>query len=119
MTRPLKRKYSGVSPIPEPGFLFLEIDGLAEPIVRRAMATGYMPTLSSWLARGSHQLTSWEPDLSSQTSASQAGILLGDNTDIPAFRWWDKGTNQLMVSSSMATARALERRLSRGPDTGR
>lgn len=73
-----------------------------------------MPTLGRWLAAGSHRLTPWEPDLSSQTSASQAGILLGDNAGIPAFRWYDKATRRLMVSSSMATARELEQRLSRG-----
>ena len=28
--------------------------------------------------------------LPSQTSACQAGIMFGDNYDIPAFRWYDK-----------------------------
>src|SRR5262249_748305 len=63
---------------------------------------------------GTHKLHPWEPDLSSQTSASQAGILLGDNTGIPAFRWYDKGAGKLMVSSKMDTARELEHRLSTG-----
>jgi hypothetical protein len=73
-----------------------------------------MPTLQGWIDRGSHELTSWEPDLSSQTSASQAGILLGDNTDIPAFRWYEKTTHTLMVSSRFSAARELERRLEHG-----
>jgi hypothetical protein len=72
-----------------------------------------MPTVARWVASGSHRITGWEPDLSSQTSASQAGILLGDNTGIPAYRWFDKEAGKLMVSSSMSTARALEERLSR------
>ncbi len=88
-----------------PGILFLEIDGLAEPILRQALAGGWMPTVARWVSSGSHTITGWEPDLSSQTSASQAGILLGDNTDIPAYRWYDKGEGKLMVSSSMGTAR--------------
>ena len=37
-----------------------------------------------------YQLAEWETDLSSQTGASQAGILLGSNEDIPAFRWVEK-----------------------------
>ena len=49
-----------------------------------------------------------------QTSASQAGILLGDNTDIPAFRWYDKGEGRIVVSSSGADCAALEKRLSDG-----
>ena len=114
VTRPLRRTDAGTSSSSVPGILFLEIDGLAEPILRRAIADGWMPTLARWLATGSHRLSGWEPDLSSQTSASQAGILLGDNTGIPAFRWYDKASGKLMVSSRMATARSLEDRLSRG-----
>ena len=70
-----------------PGVLFLEIDGLARPVLERAMPEGYVPTLARWLETGSHRLVGWETDLSSQTSASQAGILHGNNHNIPAFRW--------------------------------
>ena len=45
--------------------LFLEIDGLAEPILRRAIDQGDMPTLQRWLTTGTHRLLGWEPDLSS------------------------------------------------------
>lgn len=90
VTRPLQRTYANTPHSGTPGILFLEIDGLAEPILRQAIRSGYMPTLKRWLNSGSHRLRGWEPDLSSQTSASQAGILLGNNDAIPAFRWWDK-----------------------------
>jgi uncharacterized membrane protein YvlD (DUF360 family) len=113
VTRPLRRKYADTETSDVPGILFLEIDGLAEPILRQALDGGWMPTVAHWVSSGSHLITGWEPDLSSQTSASQAGILLGDNTDIPAYRWYDKGEGKLMVSSSMSTARTLEQRLSR------
>jgi hypothetical protein len=112
--RPLRREYADTPRTTAPGFLFLEIDGLAEPILRRALDDGWMPTLQRWLDSGSHRLMAWEPDLSSQTSASQAGILLGDNTDIPAYRWYEKATGTLMQTGSMSTARELESRLSRG-----
>lgn len=114
VVRPLRKKLVTGPASPTPGVLFLEIDGLALPILQQAIAGGYMPTLKRWIDDGSHTLLSWEPDLSSQTSASQAGILLGDNTGIPAFRWYDKPSGKLMVSSKMATARELERRLSSG-----
>ena len=48
--------------------------------------------MARWIEEGTHRLTEWEPDLSSQTGASQAGILLGSNEDIPAFRWVEKET---------------------------
>ena len=97
-----------------PGIFFLEIDGLSETVLRRALAEGYMPTLADWLANGSHQIAGWECDLSSQTSASQAGILLGSNHDIPAFRWYEKDRQKQMVSNFPADTAEIERRLSTG-----
>src|SRR5687768_1769848 len=114
VTSPLRRLYRDVPPSSQSGFMFLEIDGLAEPVLRDAMARGYMPTLQRWLSSGSHKLVRWDPDLSSQTSASQAGILLGSNEGIPAFRWWDKPRQELLVSSQRGTAHTLEEALSTG-----
>jgi putative membrane protein len=114
VTGPLRRRFADVPKTTEPGFMFLEIDGLSEPVLRDAITRGYMPTLKRWLDSGSHRLLIWDPDLSSQTSASQAGILLGSNEGIPAFRWWDKPRQELMVSSKMGTAHELEQSLSNG-----
>ena len=84
----------------EPGILFLEIDGLAKPVLQRAMRDGNAPTMARWLAEDSHRFLEWEPDLSSQTGASQAGILLGSNEDIPAFRWVEKERGLMMTCST-------------------
>ncbi len=97
-----------------PGVIFLEIDGLGEQVLRRALQNGYMPTLQRWVDGGSHRILRWECDLSSQTSASQAGILLGDNFDIPAFRWYEKDRGRRMVSNHPTDTVEIERRLSRG-----
>ena len=97
------------------GTLFLEIDGLAESVLHKAIAKGYLPTLASWLERGSHKITSWETDLSSQTGASQAGILHGHNQNIPAFRWVEKEhDNKIMVSTGLFDAPQIEARISDG-----
>lgn len=97
-----------------PGFIFLEIDGLARPVLERAMQNGYTPTLQRWLAQGSHKLTEWETDLSSQTSAAQAGILHGNNHNIPAFRWYDRQRRKVIASSNPDEVAALEKRQSDG-----
>lgn len=97
-----------------PGIVFLEIDGLALPVLQRAMRDGNAPNMARWLESGSHQLAEWETDLSSQTGASQAGILLGDNEDIPAFRWADKQTGRVIACSSPGDCAELESRLSSG-----
>ncbi len=91
-----------------PGIIYLEIDGLGLPVLRRAIASGHAPTLGRWLAEGSHALIEWETDLSSQTGASQAGILLGDNSDIPAFRWVDKPSGRVVTCSSPDDCVAIE-----------
>ena len=97
-----------------PGIVYLEIDGLALPVLQHAMRAGSAPTLARWLAEGTHRLTEWETDLSSQTGASQAGILLGSNEDIPAFRWVEKETGTIMTCSAPADCAEIERRLAAG-----
>jgi uncharacterized membrane protein YvlD (DUF360 family) len=97
-----------------PGIVFLEIDGLALPVLQRAMRDGNAPELARWLEEGTHRLLEWETDLSSQTGASQAGILLGSNVDVPAFRWVEKETGRLMTCSSPADCAEIERRLANG-----
>ncbi len=99
----------------KPGVIFLEIDGLAESVLKEALNKGHMPTLKDWLDRGSHKITPWETDLSSQTGASQAGILHGNNQDIPAFRWVEKDkNNKIMVSTGLSDAHVIEKRISNG-----
>src|SRR6187402_3664929 len=98
----------------KPGIVYLEIDGLALPILRRAMRDGNAPHMARWLAENDYALTEWEPDLSSQTGASQAGILLGSNEDIPAFRWVEKETGLLMTCSAPPDCAEIERRRGTG-----
>ncbi len=97
-----------------PGLIFLEIDGLGLPILRDAMRDGSAPQMARWIAEQGYRLTEWETDLSSQTGASQAGILLGSNEDIPAFRWVEKETGRLMTCSSPADCEEIERRHATG-----
>ena len=97
-----------------PGIFFLEIDGLAEPVLRRALQEGKMPTLKSWLDTGRHKLTHWETDLSSQTSASQAGILHGDNSNIPAYTFYKKSEKKLISSGNPKVTAMMEKERSNG-----
>ena len=72
-----------------PGLIIFEIDGLAYDVLKEAIDKDLMPTVKSMI-ENTHTLRKWETDLSSQTGASQAGILHGNNTDITAFRWIEK-----------------------------
>ena len=96
------------------GIIFLEIDGLARPVLKEAMRNGYAPVMKEWVEEGSHKITEWETDLSSQTSASQAGILHGNNDNIPAFRWYDRARKEVISSSDPDELASLEKRHSDG-----
>lgn len=108
------RRSAGVTPTDRPGVVIIQIDGLALPVLRRAVQTGQMPHVGRWLRGGSHRLIGWDCGLPSQTSASQAGILHGTNHDIPAFRWYEKEAGRLRVSNHPEDAALIEERVS-GP----
>jgi uncharacterized membrane protein YvlD (DUF360 family) len=108
------RRQGAAAPTDVPGIVFLEIDGLALPVLQHAMRDGSAPTMARWLAEDGYELDEWEPDLSSQTGASQAGILLGSNEDIPAFRWVEKETGKLISCSAPADCAEIERRHATG-----
>uniref|UniRef100_UPI003570C314 phage holin family protein n=4 Tax=Streptomyces TaxID=1883 RepID=UPI003570C314 len=57
-----------------------------------------------------HRLTPWRTDWSSQTGASQLGILHGSTFDVPAFRWYEKDRGEVMVSNRPTSAAELQRR---------
>ncbi|WP_231956845.1 MULTISPECIES: alkaline phosphatase family protein [unclassified Actinoplanes] len=98
----------------EPGLLVVQLDGVAEPVLRWAIRAGNLPVLGNWLRSGSHSLRPWHTGLPSTTPASQAGILHGASRQIPAFRWFEKETGKVMVSNRPRDAAVIERRLSDG-----
>lgn len=97
-----------------PGVVFLQVDGLGHDTLRRALRSGEMPVFSRWLAEGSHRLTHWNTDWSSQTGASVCGILHGDSSGILGFRWYEKDRDHVMACSHPEDAAEIERRASDG-----
>ena len=97
------------------GIIMLEIDGLSHSTLKKAVDKGVMPTVKSWIDNTTHTLKQWETDLSSQTGASQAGILHGNNRDIVAYRWVEKeNDNKIMVSGKLSHVPEIEKRISDG-----
>ena len=98
-----------------PGVIMLEIDGLSITTLKKAVGMGVMPNVERFLKKGTHTLKGWETDLSSQTGASQAGILHGNNRNIVAYRWVEKeNENRLIVSGKLSDAPEIEERISDG-----
>jgi hypothetical protein len=73
-----------------------------------------VPFISKWVRSGAMKLDGWVALLPSQTSASQAGILHGNNSFIPAFRWWEKDSQRMLVSNHPADATEIVTRASNG-----
>lgn len=104
---PYKKRYSGV--------IMLEIDGLSINTLKKAIDRGMMPTVKSWMDENTHTLKQWETDLSSQTGASQAGILHGNNKNIVAYRWVEKeNDNRIVVSGKLSDTPEIEKKISNG-----
>ncbi len=97
------------------GLIMLEIDGLSINTLKKAIDKGIMPNIEQWLDEKTHTLKEWETDLSSQTGASQAGILHGNNKDIVAYRWVEKkNNNKIIVSGRLSDAPEIEKVISNG-----
>ena len=94
------------------GVVMLEIDGLSYHHMQKALADGYMPTLKSLMDEQGFKLWRVETGVPSMTSSCQAGILYGDNYDIPSFRWFDRDLNRFIVSQM--DAGLLDKRYSKG-----
>ncbi|MZE73717.1 phage holin family protein, partial [Streptomyces sp. SID5789] len=117
-----RRRRSGPPCPAGPGIVFLQLDGVGHDVLLDAVDTGAMPTVARWLGRhgasASHRLAPWRTDWSSQTGASQLGILHGSNHDVPAFRWYEKDTGEVMVCNRPTSAAELQHRAVRRTGDG-
>ncbi|WP_445397397.1 phage holin family protein [Streptomyces sp. LE64] len=106
-----------------PGTVFIQLDGVGHDVLVHAVDHGLMPTVAAWLGvpdpadgpgaptgTATHGLVPWRTDWSSQTGASQLGILHGSNHDVPAFRWYEKDTREVVVCNRPTSAAELQRR---------
>jgi len=96
------------------GFIILQIDGLAYDHLRQAMAKGYAPHIKRLLEKKVLKLARWRCGLPSTTPAVQAGIMFGNNFDIPAFRWYEKESNTSVVCKLPGLVKAMQDRISTG-----
>jgi hypothetical protein len=97
-----------------PGLLVVQLDGVAAPVLAQAVEAGLAPTVARWLASGSHRLDPWWSRVPATTPSSQAALLHGDSSGIPAFRWWDRDLGRLVVTNHPADAALVESTLPAG-----
>jgi hypothetical protein len=109
-----RRRSADVAAWPGRGLVMLEIDGLSCTLMRKVLDEGRMPTVARLVEQGTHVVSAYDCGLPSQTSSCQAGIMYGDNWDIPAFRWYDKAAGRVVSSSNFADAAEMDARLRTG-----
>ncbi len=110
----LTAKRENVATTDQPGLVVIQIDGLAHPILVRQIRAGRVPLLARWVRSGRYRLGSWEALLPPTTPASQAGILHGNNDGIPAFRWYEKEADRILVANHPDDALVIAGRISNG-----
>lgn len=112
--RRLAARHFGKSRPAMPGLLMIQIDGLSLPVLENQMRAGRMPTLARLVQSGESRLEPWFALLPPVTPVSQAGILHGNNDDMPGFRWFEKRSKTLLVANTPEGASEIVRRRSDG-----
>jgi putative membrane protein len=80
------RQAGEVDPDSGRGVVLLEIDGLSYWHIQKAVEDGYMPTIKRLMDEDGYQISRLDCGIPSSTPACQAGILQGNNENMPAFR---------------------------------
>jgi hypothetical protein len=85
------------------GFIVIQIDSLAHEDLERALERGYTPRLKKLLEREGWELRRFPAGLPSATPAAQAAIFYGTKDRIPAFRFYEKTEQRLVIGSQRAS----------------
>ena len=90
------------------GLLIVHIDGLSYTHLLHALHHGYMPYLARLMKTENYEVLKYRSGLPSTTPFAQAGILYGDNDNIPSFKWWDKEAGVLVKFGALSTFKHVE-----------
>jgi len=83
--------------------VILHVDGVSADTLERALERGDMPFVRRLLDREGYAIHRYRCGLPSTTPFAQAGILYGDNSEIPSFRWWDRERRVLVQFGTGST----------------
>jgi Type I phosphodiesterase / nucleotide pyrophosphatase len=94
--------------------VFVQLDGVAFPVLRWAIQAGGVPTMRRWVTSGDYVLQEWTAQLPCTTPASQLGILHGTVGGVPAFRWYDRDLGRVLIANRPGDAAVIEQRATNG-----
>src|SRR5438309_11479697 len=70
--------------------VILHVDGVGADSLERGLREGDMPFVQQLIDAEGYVVHRYRCGVPSTTPFAQAGILYGDNSEIPSFRWWDR-----------------------------
>src|SRR5438309_11833611 len=70
--------------------VILHVDGVSADSLERSLREGDMPFVRHLIDAEGYVVHRYRCGVPSTTPFAQAGILYGDNSEIPSFRWWDR-----------------------------
>lgn len=83
-------------------------------MLERALDAGEMPNARGLIDREGYQIHRYRCGVPSTTPFAQAGILYGDNSEIPSFRWWDRDRQVLVKFGAGSTFKKVADRYFQG-----
>jgi Type I phosphodiesterase / nucleotide pyrophosphatase len=98
------------------GLAVIHVDGLSHSRLLQAVELGHMPFVAKLIETEGYEALGYRCGVPSTTPFAQAGILFGDNSEIPSYRWWDKPTDQLIAFGEGSTFDRVADRYFKGRD---
>jgi predicted AlkP superfamily pyrophosphatase or phosphodiesterase len=83
--------------------LILHIDGLSHKRLTKGIKKGYLPTIKKLVEKKGYSPVRYRTGVPPTTPFAQAGILYGDNDNIPSFTWFDKKTGVVVRFGTLST----------------
>jgi len=81
----------------------MHIDGLGADSLEEGLREGDMPFTRRLIDEESYAIHRYRVGVPSTTPFAQAGIIYGDNSEIPSFRWWDRERRLLVQFGARST----------------
>ena len=81
----------------------VHVDGVGADSLEEALRDGYMPFTKHLMNAEGYEVHRYRCGVPSTTPFAQAGIIYGDNSEIPSFRWWDRERKVLVQFGAQST----------------
>ena len=107
------RKIKVKKPLEKKGFVIFQIDGLSYEAVKKALSLNLMPHLKKIITGDGYSFDKYFIGVPSDTPFFQAGLLYGNNDNVPGFRWIERETGDEIIFKKPESAGYIEEALAK------